>query len=96
MSAKTIVQDFLYRLEPEDVPLEYISAASILDREGKEVVLRGEELRMLMENHPDYEHVKDARVYIDIRRVVGAVNLEVEFIHDRVSRMMDADETNSL
>lgn len=93
MSARTIVQDFLYRLEPEDVPVEYISAASILDKDGKEVVLRGDELRMLLENDPTYEHVKDARVYIDIRRVMSAVNLEVEFIRDTVEKMFAQPDT---
>jgi hypothetical protein len=94
MSDRTIVQEFLYHLDPEEVPLEYISAAAIRDTEGREVVLRGQELQMLMSNHPDYRHVRDCRVFIDLKRVIAAVNLEVEFIHEQVNAMMDWEETN--
>lgn len=92
MSERTIVQEFLYHLDPEEVPLEYISAASIKDLEGREVVLRGQELQMLMSNHPDYRHVSDCRVFIDLKRVIAAVNLEVEFIHEQVDKILDWED----
>ena len=47
---------------------------------------------MLMSNHPDYRHVSDCRVFIDLKRVITAVNLEVEFIHEQVDAMFDYEE----
>ena len=92
MSERTIVQDFLYALDPEEVPLEYISAACVRDLEGREITLRGQELQMLMSNHPNYQHVRDCRVFIDLKRIIAAVNLEVEFIHEQVDNMLDWEE----
>lgn len=92
MASSQMVNDFLTHLEPEDVPFEYIAAASIKDINGKEVMLKGEELKMLMSNHPNYAFVKDARIYINVHKVVKAINLEVEFIHELVDLKFCEDE----
>lgn len=87
MSDRTIVQEFLYHLDADDVPIEYISAASILDQDGAEITLRGDELKRLLDNAPEYHHVNDARIYINLHKVVKAVTLEVEYVLDNVQKM---------
>lgn len=84
MASSDLVKDFLAQLEPEDVPFEYIAAASIKDINGQEVMLQGEQLKMLMNNHPDYAYVKDARIYLNLQKVVKAVTLEVEYVFEMV------------
>lgn len=88
MSDRTIVQEFLYHLEADDVPIEYIAAAAIRDQDGIEVTIRGKELKRLFDNEPEYRHVLDARVFINLQKVVQAVTLEVEYILDRVDKML--------
>jgi hypothetical protein len=84
MASSEIVKDFLAQLEPDEVPLEYIAAASFKDLNGQEVLIQGEQLKMLMNNHPDYAYVKDARIYLNLQKVVRAITLEVEYIFEVV------------
>lgn len=84
MADTDMVKEFLSKLDPEDVPFEFIATACILDINGNEVMIKGEQLRMLMSNHPDYSHVKDARIFINLQRVIQAINLEVDYIFERV------------
>ncbi len=92
MASSDIVKGFLSQLEPEDVPFEFIAAASIRDLNDQEVMLKGEELKMLMNSHPDYAHVKDARIYINLQLVVRAISTEVEYIFERVDMMFEKEE----
>jgi hypothetical protein len=68
------------------VPREYISAASYT-LDGQEVILRGEELQRLIDRHPDYDMVKDAQIYINLQKVMKAINLEVDYIHAKVDQI---------
>jgi hypothetical protein len=85
MVACDIVKEFLNQLEPEDVPAEYITAATFKDNSGKDVVIKGAELKMLLNNHPDYAYVKDARIFINIQKIVSAINLEMDFLYEMVN-----------
>lgn len=88
MASSDLVKDFISQLEPEDVPFEYIAAASIRDINGKELMLQGEQLKMLMNNHPDYSYVKDARIFLNINQVMKDITLEVEYIFERVDILL--------
>ena len=95
MASSDLVKGFLSQLEPEDVPFEYIAAASIRDPNDQEIMLKGEELRMLMSNHPNYAFVKDARIYINLQKVVKAIGIEVEYIFERVDMMFGKEEAEA-
>lgn len=94
MASSDLVKDFLAQLEPEDVPFEYIAAASIKDMNGQDVMLQGEQLKMLMSNHPDYAYVKDARIYLNLQKVVKAITLEVEYIFEVVDMMLAEENSD--
>jgi hypothetical protein len=95
MASSEIVKDFLAHLEPDDVPFEYISAASIKDLDGQEVILKGAELEKLMNNHPNYAYVKDARVYINLQKVIKAITIEVEYIFEMVDLLFYEEQLES-
>lgn len=95
MASSDLVNDFISHLEPEDVPFEYISAASIKDIHGQELMLQGEQLKMLMNNHPDYSYVKDARIFLNINQVMKDISLEVEYIFERVDILLREDAMGS-
>jgi hypothetical protein len=87
MAVPDLITTFFNELAPEDVPLEYIAAASYTQN-GQEVILRGyEELRRLIEYHPDYATVRDARIYINLQKVMKDINLEVDYIQAKVAEL---------
>jgi hypothetical protein len=95
MASSEIVKEFLAQLEPDEVPFEYISSACIRDVNGQEIVLKGEKLKMLMTNHPDYSYVQDAKVFINVQKVMRAIMTEVEFIYEMVDLMFYRDSIES-
>lgn len=77
---------FISQLDPDELPVEYISAASYTHN-GKEVILRGDELKRLIERHPDYDMVKDAQIYINLKKVMNAISIEVDWIYYKVDEI---------
>ena len=91
MASSELVKDFLSHLEPDELPFEFIAGATIQDANGQEVMLKGDKLKMLMSNHPDYAYVKDARIYINLQKVIKAINLEMEFILESVDLLFEEE-----
>ncbi len=94
MSGCDIVKNFLNELEAEDLPLEYIHAAKITDEFGKDLILKGDDLQKLLNHDPFYEKVSEARIFINIKKIMRAINIEVEYIYYRVEQMMAEEEAN--
>lgn len=95
MASSDLVKEFLAQLDAEDVPVEYISAATIRDLSGEEVTLCGEKLAMLMSSHPDYAHVKDARIFINLNKVANDITIEVEYLMEKVMMLLEDEEERS-
>jgi hypothetical protein len=84
-----VIDDVLNRLEPEDVPLEYIVMAKIVNFQGEETILRGPELERMMRN-PEQYSIAEARVILNIKKMRRALIEEVDYIYDEVNRMFNA------
>jgi hypothetical protein len=92
MSGAEIVSKFIADLEPDDLPIEYIQAAKITDAGGNDVMITGDELAKLLSHDNKYEHVKDARIFINVQKIMQAINMEVEYIYYQVEQLLLAEE----
>ena len=61
MTPIDVLDDIIARLEPEDVPAEYIVMAKITDFEGNERIIKGTELEEMVK-HPERYQIAEARV----------------------------------
>jgi hypothetical protein len=86
MAMPEMINKFFAQLDPDEVPVQYISAASYT-LNGKEVILRGVELQRLIDRHPDYDMVKDAQIYINLKKVMNDITLEIDYIHAKVDEL---------
>lgn len=85
MSQQDILDDIISRLDPEDIPAEYIIMARITDMNGEEHVLRGEELKAFMENPNEF--ALTAQIILDVRKIRKAIVDYVNEVYDEVNRM---------
>lgn len=86
-----VIEELISRLDPEDVPLEYIVMAKIVDFQGVEKILRGDELETMMRN-PELYSISEARVILNVKKMRRAVIAEVDYIYDEVNRLFNARE----
>lgn len=84
-SQQDILDDIISRLDPEDIPAEYIIMARITDMNGNEHVLKGSELKSFMENPNQY--AMSAQIILDVRKIRKAIVDYVNEIYDEVNRM---------
>lgn len=84
-----ILDEIIADIDPEDIPPEYIIMARIVDLDGIERVLRGEELKSFMMN--PQEMAVSAQIILDVRRIRRAITEYVNSIYDEVNRRFNAD-----
>lgn len=84
-----VIEELISRLDPEDVPLEYIVMAKIVDFKGEEKILRGDELENMMKN-PELYSIAEARVILNIKKMRRTLITEIDHIYDEVNRMFNA------
>lgn len=94
MAMPDMISTFISQIDPEDVPVEYISAASYT-LNGKEVIVRGAELQRLIDRHPDYDMVKDAQIYINLKKVMNAISVETDWIYYKVDQIFRESDQQS-
>ncbi|RYD66080.1 MAG: hypothetical protein EOP83_05950 [Verrucomicrobiaceae bacterium] len=83
-----VIEEIISRLDPADVPVQYIVMAKIVDFKGEEKILRGEELKDMMEN-PDLHNIAEARVILNVKKMRKTVISEIDHIYDEVNRMFN-------
>ena len=64
-----ILDDVISGLQPEELPAEYIILAKVIDINGVERVLRGNELEKFMRDPNRGIGVAEARVILDVRKI---------------------------
>ncbi len=84
-----VIEELISRLDPEDVPLEFIVMAKITDFQGEEKILRGEELESMMRN-PELYSIAEARVILNVKKMRRSLVAELDYIYDEVNRLFNA------
>lgn len=93
MSGCAIVKDFIDSLDPEDLPIDYLHAAKFHDRDGREIVLKGEELKRFMNREAEFENADtEVEIFIDVGKFMKAVTLEVEYIYHCMEQKFYAED----
>lgn len=91
MNTNDILDEIISGLQPEDVPVEFIIMAKIVDFNGIERIIRGKELAEFMAN-PDRPDMAEARVILDVKKIKMAVLVEVaEFFRVIQTPMLDGE-----
>jgi hypothetical protein len=88
MTPTDVLDDLISRLEPEDVPVEYIVMARITDFQGRERVVRGAELEDFIQN-PELHQIAEARVILNVKKMRKAILGEVNYVYDEVNRLFN-------
>lgn len=88
-SQQDILDDIISSLETEDIPTEYIVMARVTDMDGNEHVLRGEELRIFMENSTAF--AMSIQIILDVRRIRKAIVAFVNEVYDEVNSRFNKD-----
>jgi hypothetical protein len=86
MTPTDVLDDIIARLDPEDVPVEFIVMAKITDFQGAERIVKGQELLHLMK-HPDQYQIAEARVILNVKKIRKAIMAEVSYFYDEVNRL---------
>lgn len=84
MTPQDILDDIISRLDPEEIPVEYIIMAKVTDYDGNERIIKGEELKSFMEN--PFEVAAEARIILDVRRIRKTIVEAVNLIYDEVNK----------
>lgn len=94
MSLQDIVDDIINRLEPEQIPIEFILEAKITDFNGNEVSITGDDLIEFMK--APFEVASEARIVLDITALRESIVNEVNSVYDEVDRLfaLEFPDTN--
>lgn len=91
MTEVDILDDIISKIDPEDVPVEYIVAAKITDFSGVERILKGDDLANVMRN-PDQYEIAEARVILNVKKIRKAIINEVNYLYDEVNRLFNTGD----
>lgn len=86
-----IVKDFIYSLNANEISEDYIHSARITNKDGEHVMLRGEELRKMLRGHGDFADVQSSDVFLNVQKVLEAVENEVDYLYMLVNKKLSKD-----
>ena len=86
MTPTDVLDDIISRLDPEDVPPEFIVMAKITDFQGSVKLVKGKELEEMMK-HPELYQIAEARVVLNVKKMRKAIMTEVNYIYDEVNML---------
>ena len=72
---KDVLDDIISKLQPEEVPAEYIIMAKVTDIYGGERILKGSEIADWIKN-PKHDLV-EAKLILDVRKIKSRILFEV-------------------
>lgn len=87
MAQTDVLEDIINKLDPENVPVEFMVMAKITDFQGVERIVKGEELEKMIRN-PEMYQIAEARVILNVNKLKKAIIDEVNFIYDEVNRRL--------
>jgi hypothetical protein len=76
MDMNDILDEIISGLQPEDVPVEYITMARVMDYDGNEKILKGKALADFL-NDPDRPKMAEAHIILNVRKIKLAIMMEV-------------------
>jgi hypothetical protein len=85
MTPTDVLDDIISRLDPEEVPPEYIVMAKITDFQGTTKLVKGKELEEMLKN-PELHQIAEARVVLNVKKMRKAIATQVNYIYDEVNR----------
>lgn len=88
MTPIDILDDIISRLDPEDVPIEFIVMAQITDFQGVEKIIKGDELEQVLMN-PELYQIAELRVILNVRKIRKAIMEEVNAVYDEANRLFN-------
>jgi hypothetical protein len=95
MSPSELLEDIIQRIDPDEVPVEFILFARVTDYRGNEHQLRGAELVRVMRG-PERRKLVEARVVLDVRKIRNAVEAGVFALYDEINKLTDFSRNNSV
>lgn len=69
MAYSSILDDVIGGLQPEDLPMEYIVLAKVIDNDGVEKILRGKEVTKFLNDPDRAQGIAEARVILDMSKI---------------------------
>jgi hypothetical protein len=83
-----VIEDIISLANPELVPLDYIVMAKVVDFKGEEMIIRGEELRAMM-NDSSRNGIAEARVILNVKKMRQDLIQEIDSIYEEVNKMFN-------
>ena len=77
MNINEILDEIISGLQPEDVPVEFMTMAKITGFDGVERTLRGKELSKFLTDR-DRPDMAEAKVFLNVRKIKMAILTEVD------------------
>jgi len=96
MSYSNILDEVISGLQPEDLPVEYIVLVKIIDLQGVERNLRGDDLEKFMNDPNKHLGIAEARVILDIRKIRAAIMTAVNVFFADLKTAIDEMPPNPL
>lgn len=76
MNWNDILDELIGKLQPDDVPVDYIIMAKIVDRDSIERIIKGNDLTVFMAD-PEKGNVREARVILDVRKIRRVMHADI-------------------
>ena len=91
--SSSLFDEIISSIDPDDVPLEYVIMAKVVDYYGNERILQGEELHSTMRG-PDRAKLREAKVILNVRAIREAVVAAVTAAFEELNAMIAEEHAN--
>ena len=86
-----LLDDIIQNINPDEVPLEYIVLARVVDFRGNERIIEGPEIARVMRG-PERKTLSEARVVLDVRKIRMTIARGVNEIYDAINKLVEEEE----
>jgi len=88
--APTLIDEIINSIDPDQVPLEFISMAKVTTTDGIEKIMTKVDLDQfaIMMSDPRRYNIAEARVIIDIEKVKEKIFAETEIIYENYCELI--------
>lgn len=86
MNVSNILDEIIRDIDPDEVPVDYIILARATDMHGNERIIRGSsEIQDFLTTRYDDEHIMDARIVLNVKKMKQVVLDEINRIYSLVN-----------
>jgi hypothetical protein len=85
MTGTDFLDELISKIDPIDIPVEYLVMAHVIDSDGNQFSLYGQEIKDVLEN-PDIFGVSEVRVLVNVKRI------REEILEDMRDILMNVEE----